>query len=53
MISLDDIMINLERIEAIKKIVLLHNKRSMQSFFGTINFVRRFISKFVEIAMPL
>ena len=53
MISLDDIMIDLERIEVIKKIMLPHNKRSMQSFFGKINFVRRFISNFSEIAMPL
>ena len=52
-ISLDGIMIDPKREEAIKKIVHPHNKRSMQSFFSKINFVRRFISDFSEIARPL
>ena len=46
-------MIDPERAKAIKKIVPPHNKRSMQTFFGNTNFVRRFISDFVEIARPL
>ena len=46
-------MIDLERIESIKNIVLPHNKRSMESFFGKINFVRRFIFEFPEITRPL
>ena len=41
------------RIEAIKAIVMPHNKKSMQSFLGKINFVRRFISDFAEIVKPL
>jgi hypothetical protein len=30
-----------------------HNKNSMQSFFGKINFVRIFVPYFVEIIKPL
>ena len=41
------------RIEAIKDIVLPYNKKAMQSFLGRINFVRGFISNFVEIVNPL
>ena len=41
------------RIEAMKAIVFPHNKRAMQSFLGKINFVRIFISNFVEIVKPL
>ena len=53
MISLDGIMINMDKIESINNIVLLLNKRAMQSFFGKINFVRIFISNFVETVKPL
>jgi hypothetical protein len=52
-ISSKGIIIDLGRIEAIKAIVFPHNKKSMQSFLGKINFVRRFISNFVEIVKPL
>jgi hypothetical protein len=41
-------MIEPERIEAIAKISFPHNKKSMQSFLGKINFVRRFVPSFVE-----
>ena len=47
------ISIDLRRIEAIKAIVLPHNKKAMQYFLGKINFVRRFISNFSEIVKPL
>jgi hypothetical protein len=30
-----------------------NNKKSMQSFFGKINFVRRFVFDFAEIVKPL
>ena len=46
-------MIDLEREEDIKKIVCPHNKISMQSFLGKIDFVGRFISDFAEIVSPL
>ena len=52
-ISPEGITIDPRRIEAIKAIVLPHNKKAMQSFLGKINFVRRFISDFVEIVKPL
>ena len=52
-ISPEGITIDLGRIEAIKAIVLPHNKTAMQSFLGKINFVRIFISDFVEIVNPL
>ena len=52
-ISSEGITIDLGRVETIKAIVLPHNKKDMQSFLGKINFVRRFISNFVEIVKPL
>jgi hypothetical protein len=52
-ISPEGITIDPRRIEAIKTIVLPHNKKAMQSFFRNINFVRRFISDFAEIVNPL
>ena len=52
-ISPEGITIDLGRVEAIKAIVLPHNKKAMQSFLGKINFVRRFISDFAEIVKPL
>ena len=41
------------RIEAIKVITPRHNRKAMQSFLGRFNFVRRFISYFVEIVKAL
>jgi hypothetical protein len=52
-ISKDGIMIDPARVEAIKKIPLPKDKKSLQSFFGQINFIRRFIPNFVEIVKPL
>ena len=52
-ISPEGITIDLGRIEAIKAIALPPNKKAMQSFLGKINFVRRFISDFIEIVKPL
>ena len=52
-ISPEGITIELGRIEAIKAIVLPHNKKCMQSFLGKINFVRRFIFDFIEIVKTL
>ena len=51
-ISPEGITIDPGRIEAIKAIVLPHNKKTMQSFLGKINFVRRFIYDFTEIVKP-
>jgi hypothetical protein len=42
-----------ERMKAIILIALSNRKRSMQSFFGKINLVRRFVSDFAKIVKPL
>jgi hypothetical protein len=52
-ISKDGISIDPSRIEAIKKIPLPTDKKALQSFFGQINFIRRFVPNFVEIVKPL
>ena len=52
-VSKDGIMIDLEKAEVIAKLPPPHNKKSMQSFMGKINFVRRFIPCFSETVKPL
>jgi hypothetical protein len=52
-ISKYGITIDPARVESIKKIPLPKDKKALQSFFGQINFVRRFILNFVEIVKPL
>ena len=47
------ISIDPERIKAIEQIPLPHNKKGMQSFMGTINFVRRFVPDFAQTVKPL
>jgi hypothetical protein len=42
-----------ERTEAISKVPPPHNKKSMQSFLGRINFIRWFIPSFTETVKPL
>ena len=49
-ISKDGIKIDLERVEAIQKIHLPHNIKTLQSFLGKINFLRRFIPNYAELA---
>ena len=46
-------MIDPNREKVISKLPPPHNKKSMQSFMGKINFVRRFIPNFVEMVKPL
>jgi hypothetical protein len=46
-------MIDPNRFESISKISPPHNEKSMQSFFGKINFVRRVVPSFVETVKPL
>jgi hypothetical protein len=48
-ISKDGILVDLERKKVILQIPPQHRKKSMESFFGRINFVRRFIPYFTEI----
>ena len=52
-ISKDGIKIDPERVEAIQKIPLPHNLKSLQSFLGKTNFLRRFIPNYAEIAKPI
>ena len=53
MVSKKGISLDPERIKAIEQIPLPHNKKGMQSFMGTINFVRRLASNFAQIVKPL
>jgi hypothetical protein len=48
-VSKGGIKIDPERVNAIQKIDIPRNKKSIQSFIGRINFLRRFIPNFVEI----
>ena len=52
-ISKKGISIDPERIKEIEQIPLPHNKKCMQSFMETINFVRRFVPDFTQIVKPL
>jgi hypothetical protein len=52
-ISQTIICIDLEGIRAIAQLPLPHNKKAMQSFFGKINFVRKFTPNFTETIKPL
>ena len=53
MVSKDGMIIDPERSEVIAKLPPPHNKKSMQSFMGKINFVHRFIPSFAETMKPL
>ena len=53
MVSKKGISIEPEKINAIEYIALPHNKKGMQSFMGTINFVGRFVPDFAQIVKPL
>ena len=52
-ISPEGITIDLVRVEAIKAIILPHNRKAMKSFLGKINFVKRIIFDFAQIVKPL
>jgi hypothetical protein len=43
------VKINPKRVEEIKNLSLPRSKKDIQSFLGTINFIRRFIENFVEL----
>jgi hypothetical protein len=47
------ISIDPERIQSIKDVRPPANKKSLQSFFGKINFIRRFVPNFVERIKPM
>lgn len=52
-VSKEGIRIDPERVEAIDKIPIPKTIKAIQSFFGQINFVRRFVSNFAEIVKPI
>lgn len=47
------ISIDLDQVEALLKLQMLGSKMEMRSFFGKINFVRMFITRFAKIVKPL
>jgi ribonuclease HI len=48
-VSEEGIKIDPKRVEAIRNLSLPRSKKDIQSFLGTINFVRRFIGNFAEL----
>ena len=52
-ISKDGIKIDLERVSAILKVGEPRSKKEIQSFFGQVNFLRRFVPSFAEILMNI
>eukprot|EP00253_Pinus_taeda_P017245 PITA_17245 len=52
-VSKDGIYIDPDRINKISEIPFPYNKKSMQSFLGQINFVKRFVPDFSQIILPL
>ncbi|HEX4851448.1 MAG TPA: ribonuclease H family protein, partial [Puia sp.] len=42
-----------DRIESIKNLQIPNSRKELKSFFGKINFVRKFITGFAEIVQPL
>ena len=52
-VSKDGIYIDPDRIKEISDIPLPRNRKSLQSFLGQINFVKRFVPDFSHIVLPL
>jgi hypothetical protein len=48
-VSANGVRIDPKRVEAIKNLSLPRSKKDIQSFLGTIKFIRRFIENFVEL----
>jgi hypothetical protein len=48
-VSADGVKIDPKRVEAIKNLSLPRSKKDIQSFLGTINFIRRFVVNFAEL----
>lgn len=48
-VSANGVKIDPKRVEAIQKLSLPRSKKDIQSFIGTINFIRRFIANFAEL----
>jgi hypothetical protein len=52
-VSKDGMIIDPERTQAISKRPPPSSKKSMQSFLGKINFIRKFVPSFLEMVRPL
>ena len=52
-VSKDGIRIDPKRVMAIDKIPKPKNVKGIQSFFGQVNFLRRFVTNFAEISRPI
>jgi hypothetical protein len=52
-ISTGRIKIDPKRVDAIHEIQIPRNKKSIQSFIGRINFLRRFVPNFAKIIRPI
>ena len=52
-VSKDGMIIEPERSESIAKIGLPSSKKTIQFFLGKINFVKMFVSNFLQIVIPL
>lgn len=48
-VSAEGVKIDPKRVEEIQKLSLPRSKKDIQSFLGTINFIRRFIANFAEL----
>jgi hypothetical protein len=48
-VSSKGVRIDSSRVEAIQTLSLPRSKKEVQSFLGNINFLRRFVSNFVEL----
>lgn len=46
-------MIDPEKLESIDKVPIPKTRNKIHSFFGQINFIRKFISNFVEMTIPI
>ena len=52
-VSKEGVRIDPDRVQGIRDIQLSKTKQAIQSFFGRINFLRRFILNFAEVAKPI
>jgi hypothetical protein len=48
-VSVEGVRIDPSRVEAIQILPLPRSRKEVQSFLGKINFLRRFVSNFVEL----
>lgn len=52
-VSKDGVKIDPERVEVIDKVPRPKNVKGIQSFFGQVNFLRRFVTNFFEVSRPI